>query len=175
MSIEPNLEKIITILSDCKFHDGSSIGKQLGITRAGVWKIIQKLLSYGIEIKSVKGKGYLLSEPLILLSTKKISAPQSNILIEVFESIPSTKDYLQPYHETNTFFKKVQPETRGAMCTKTYMSDEQRRDELFSKGYKMAGGVPGGNRTHDNSIKSRVLYRLSYGHIISSLFKLLML
>ena len=33
--------------------------------------------------------------------------------------------------------------------------------------YTLLIGEPGGNRTHDNMIKSQVLYRLSYGLTIN--------
>ena len=65
-----NLVKISELLSDGQYHDGTSIGKKCGITRAAVWKVIKKLEEYGVEIQSVKGKGYLLEAPFILLDCK---------------------------------------------------------------------------------------------------------
>ena len=38
-----SLVKISELLSDGQYHDGTSIGKKCGITRAAVWKIIKKV------------------------------------------------------------------------------------------------------------------------------------
>lgn len=96
-----NLDQITTILSDGQFHDGSSIGKKLGVTRAGVWKIVKKLVAYGIKINSAKGKGYALEEQIILLNRQKIlkSLNSKNVEIELFETIKSTNDYLKSLHQ----------------------------------------------------------------------------
>jgi len=92
-----NLVRLSSILSDLEFHDGDSIGAELGVTRTAVWKYIKKLEEYGIKVKSVKNKGYSLYEPLLLLDkdliTKEIDNP--NIEIEVLETIDSTNSYLK--------------------------------------------------------------------------------
>lgn len=49
------LTKITELLNDHQYHDSTSIGQKLKITRAAVWKIIKKLETYNIPIKSVKG------------------------------------------------------------------------------------------------------------------------
>lgn len=64
--------KLITILSDGAFHSGESLGQQLGVTRAAVWKAIKDIQSLGLEIYSVRGKGYQLACPLSLLNKNKI-------------------------------------------------------------------------------------------------------
>jgi len=87
---------VANLLSNEAFHDGSSIGKQLNISRTAVWKIIKKLESYGVKINSVKGKGYALHEPLVLLDEKKIQQQLTTpIHIDVFEEISSTIDHIK--------------------------------------------------------------------------------
>lgn len=99
--LHTNFYKIIQLLGDGKFHDGTSIGKKLNITRAGVWKAIKKLEEYGVQVQSVKGKGYALTEPLLLLDAKKITQTMANknIEIEYFETIDSTNSYLRTAHK----------------------------------------------------------------------------
>ncbi len=94
---QTNFYQTIQLLGDGKFHDGTSIGKKLNITRAGVWKVIKKLEEYGVPVQSIKGKGYALTEPLLLLDAEKIMQTMSNknIDIEYFETIDSTNDYLR--------------------------------------------------------------------------------
>jgi len=94
--INKNLTRLVELLGDQKFHDGESLGRRLNVTRSAVWKIIKKLQTYGVSLESAKGKGYLLTEPLILLSAgqiQKILPHQVNL--EIFESIGSTNDYLK--------------------------------------------------------------------------------
>ncbi len=100
---QQNLAKITELLSDNQYHDGTSMGKQLNISRAAVWKVIKKLEQYAIDIKSVKGKGYLLQTPLILLDDEKIKAGlhTQSIQIELLEKIDSTNDYLKSFIEKN--------------------------------------------------------------------------
>jgi BirA family biotin operon repressor/biotin-[acetyl-CoA-carboxylase] ligase len=88
---------LVAILNDGHYHDGTTIGDRLEITRSAVWKTIKKLQSYGIKVDSIKGKGYALLEPLVLLSQKEIkkNVSHSKVEVEVFETIPSTNDYLK--------------------------------------------------------------------------------
>jgi BirA family biotin operon repressor/biotin-[acetyl-CoA-carboxylase] ligase len=97
------LVDLITILNDGEYHDGTTIGDALHITRSAVWKAIKKLEGYKIKIHSVKGKGYILSEPLILLNQKiiKKGITHKNINLQLFETIPSTNDYLKSIGNSN--------------------------------------------------------------------------
>lgn len=97
------LFKVFQILQDGQFHDGNSIGQQLEITRSAVWKVIQKLLDYNVKIESTKNKGYILTEPLILLDEVHIRRhlKDSSISLDVFESLPSTQTYLSSCSNKN--------------------------------------------------------------------------
>ena len=82
--LSPSLVKIASILSDGHYHDGDSMGDALSMTRSAVWKTIKKLQEYGVTIESVKGKGYVLSEPLTLLDRTAIKRNLNNILLVIF-------------------------------------------------------------------------------------------
>jgi BirA family biotin operon repressor/biotin-[acetyl-CoA-carboxylase] ligase len=103
---QQNLSKVVGLLSDHEYHDGSSLGKELKITRTAVWKIIAKLKKYGISLTSVKGKGYLLAKPLILLNEKKIKTElkDKSIDLTILEKVNSTNDYLK---KNNSKTKKI--------------------------------------------------------------------
>ncbi len=62
----------LKILADGQFHSGDEIGAKLGISRAGVWKHVQKLEEMGVAYHSVKGKGYKIPGGLELLEKEKI-------------------------------------------------------------------------------------------------------
>ena len=55
--LNANLVKVVGILNDGKYHDGTTIGAKLSMTRSAVWKTIKKLQNYNIKIESIKGRG----------------------------------------------------------------------------------------------------------------------
>ena len=94
-------EALLKILSDGKYHSGAKLGERLGVSRAAIWKAIQKLeQNTGLPVYAVKGKGYRLSKPLELLEKDKIRGLLSKKVqlalskIEVFLNIDSTNQYL---------------------------------------------------------------------------------
>lgn len=95
-----NLKKLIKILSDGLFHSGTELGKQLGLTRAGIWKLIPQIEALGILIESRTNKGYQIVDGLELLSLDEINASlseKSKTLIEkivLLDEVSSTNDYL---------------------------------------------------------------------------------
>jgi BirA family transcriptional regulator, biotin operon repressor / biotin---[acetyl-CoA-carboxylase] ligase len=97
--LNTNLIKVVNILNDGEYHDGTSIGDKLHMTRSAVWKTIRKLESYEIKLDSVKGKGYALLEPLLLLDVNKIKKqvtfPRINVC--AFETVGSTNEYLKTF------------------------------------------------------------------------------
>jgi len=112
--------QLTSILSDLSYHDGDSIGKQLGITRSAVWKYIKKLQEYGVEVSSIKNKGYALKEPLLALDKeficKEIDNP--NISVETLESVDSTNSYLRKNLKDNQrqiCISEMQTSGRGRM------------------------------------------------------------
>ncbi len=96
--LNQNLVDIVALLNDREYHDGTSIGNQLHITRAAVWKAIKKLEQYNVPLKTMKSKGYQLTSPLTLLNAIQIQAclKHKKIQIDVLEKIDSTNDYLKP-------------------------------------------------------------------------------
>jgi BirA family biotin operon repressor/biotin-[acetyl-CoA-carboxylase] ligase len=89
------LSQLIQLLSDGAPHSGTELGAALGVSRTAVWKNIKKLQAYGVTIQTMKGQGYALASPLILLDPLKIKSllGDQSIVLHVFESIGSTNDY----------------------------------------------------------------------------------
>jgi BirA family biotin operon repressor/biotin-[acetyl-CoA-carboxylase] ligase len=94
--------ELIKILSDGDFHSGELIGSALGVSRTAVWKKIAGLEKYGLEVESVKGKGYRLVDgnSLSLLDRAAIqtvlsdSSSASLFDIEIHQTIESTNTHL---------------------------------------------------------------------------------
>lgn len=101
------LKTLIQILSDGEFHSGERLGKQLSLTRSAIWKLIKQLAGWDLEIESVTNKGYCIPGGLTLLETARLSpfikkAQKSQLKqIEIFDSLPSTNDYLLHLKSTN--------------------------------------------------------------------------
>lgn len=92
-----SLRKILDLLADGQFHSGEELGLLLGVSRAAVWKHLQKLEGLGIKLLSVKGKGYCIDSGLDLLDLKKITALVHSSLplkLNIFPQIDSTNSYL---------------------------------------------------------------------------------
>jgi BirA family biotin operon repressor/biotin-[acetyl-CoA-carboxylase] ligase len=96
------MHDLIKILADGDFHSGQLIGDSLGVSRTAVWKKIAGLEKIGLQVESVKGKGYRLvdGKPLSLLDETEIkaylSSPAQASLngIECHQELDSTNSYL---------------------------------------------------------------------------------
>lgn len=62
------MEQLLQVLSDGEFHSGEELGTRLGISRAAIWKQVQKLESLGLSVQSLKGRGYRIEGGLDLLT-----------------------------------------------------------------------------------------------------------
>jgi BirA family biotin operon repressor/biotin-[acetyl-CoA-carboxylase] ligase len=93
--------RLIELLADGRFHSGQSLGQQLAISRAAVWKHIQALAELGLEVHAVRGQGYRLAEAFEPLSEQairmRLSQPVLSRLqvLDVFRDIDSTSNHLK--------------------------------------------------------------------------------
>ena len=53
---------------------GEALGRELGISRAAVWKAVRRLAALGLEIEALPGRGYRLLQPISLLDAAVIRA-----------------------------------------------------------------------------------------------------
>lgn len=91
---------LLQVLADGQFHSGTELGNATGRSRAAVWKTIQSLQHSGIDIFSVRGKGYRLAAPVELLKAEQVleSIPLGRRdglhQLDIFYEIDSTNAYL---------------------------------------------------------------------------------
>lgn len=93
------LKLILNLLADGEFHSGEELGVLLGVSRAAVWKHLQKMEGLGLHVQSVKGRGYRIEGGLDLLNKSAIyqaapSIKQHNLQLALFAEIDSTNSYL---------------------------------------------------------------------------------
>lgn len=78
--------QLLSRLGDGEIHSGETLGAALGISRMAVWKHLRALRDLGIDIETVRGRGYRLPASLELLERDRILAGIR----------PATRDRLGP-------------------------------------------------------------------------------
>jgi BirA family transcriptional regulator, biotin operon repressor / biotin---[acetyl-CoA-carboxylase] ligase len=89
---------ILKQLADGKFHSGEALAAHFGVTRATIWNAAQHAQSLGIEIFSVRGRGYKLPQPIDFLDEtevlKAIGEQRAWFNLTILDEVPSTNTYL---------------------------------------------------------------------------------
>jgi len=67
-----SLLNVLKLLSDGEIHSGEEIGEALGVSRTAVWKQLQKVSDLGLNLITVKGRGYQLPGGIELLDKNRI-------------------------------------------------------------------------------------------------------
>lgn len=68
------LRSLLSILADGKFHSGRELGEEIGISRSAIWKHIRRIEESGLEVYSVKGRGYRVPGGVELLDYEQIKS-----------------------------------------------------------------------------------------------------
>ena len=88
---------LLRLLSDGEFHSGEVMAQQLGVSRASVSKSLQHVDELGLNLFSVRGRGYQLVEKLQWLDADKVLAnlntPEA-FQIEIAETASSSNSIL---------------------------------------------------------------------------------
>jgi BirA family biotin operon repressor/biotin-[acetyl-CoA-carboxylase] ligase len=89
---------ILRLLTDGKFHSGEDIAQQFKISRATVWNALQQAQTLGVEVFSVRGRGYKLPRAVSLLDEQAILSAigeqRALFKLEVHDHLESTNTYL---------------------------------------------------------------------------------
>jgi BirA family biotin operon repressor/biotin-[acetyl-CoA-carboxylase] ligase len=87
---------LLPLLADGEFRSGQDLADALGVSRTAVWKQLKKLEEFGLEIESVKGRGYRIPGGIELLDAAQVLAalrPEAAdrlTRLEVHETVTST-------------------------------------------------------------------------------------
>jgi BirA family biotin operon repressor/biotin-[acetyl-CoA-carboxylase] ligase len=87
------MRTLLKLLGDGEFHSGEDLGIALGVSRSAVWKKLQQLEAQtGIELHKLRGRGYRLANPLVLLSEQQLADNQRGAgwSVCVYDTIDST-------------------------------------------------------------------------------------
>jgi len=101
MQFQPVKKTLLKRLADGRFHSGEALARELGLTRSAVWTMVRELAALGLEIRSLRGRGYRMPQPLELLDAAviraRLSARAAALLesLEVHDQLDSTNGELQ--------------------------------------------------------------------------------
>ena len=141
------LREILMCLADGQYHSGEYLGQLLGVSRAAVWKHLQKLEMLGIHVQSIKGKGYVIEGGLDLLDRNRVLsglAPDISHLcnqLDIFPIIDSTNSFILRHQDVagQICLAEAQTEGRGRRG-KTWHSPFAQ-NIYMSLGWGFEGGI----------------------------------
>ena len=89
---------ILKQLADGKFHSGEALAVHFGVTRATIWNAIKHAENLGIEVFSVRGRGYKLPQAIDFLDETKvlqaIGEQRAWFNLQVLDEVESTNTFL---------------------------------------------------------------------------------
>jgi BirA family biotin operon repressor/biotin-[acetyl-CoA-carboxylase] ligase len=106
-------------LADGRLHSGERLAQALGVSRAAVWKGIERLRMRGIEIEAVPRRGYKLPDAVELLEERAIRAAVAGDRMHRLRSL----DVLFDVDSTNTRLLAGGPPPPG--CADVVLSELQ--------------------------------------------------
>lgn len=86
------MRDLLLLLADSQFHSGEELGESLGVTRAAIWKKLKKLELLGVNLHSVKGRGYRLPHKIELLDQVELNNAGLGVPVSVCFETKSTND-----------------------------------------------------------------------------------
>jgi BirA family biotin operon repressor/biotin-[acetyl-CoA-carboxylase] ligase len=65
---------LLVLLADGRLRSGEWLAKELEVSRAAVWKGVQRLRALSVEVQALPRRGYCLANPVELLDARRIDA-----------------------------------------------------------------------------------------------------
>ena len=144
------LRPLLQLLADGEVHSGESLGEVLGVSRAAVWKQLQKLEPLGLQVESVKGRGYCLVGGLDLLDAqdiqRQVGASAAALLsdLQVYDQVDSTNARVLASLESGSGHRQVvlaEQQTAGRGRRGRAWASPFASGISLSIGWQFSGGV----------------------------------
>ena len=110
---------LLLMLADGRLHSGERLAQALGVSRAAVWKGIERLRMRGVEIEALPRRGYQLTDAVELLEERAIRAAVAGDRLNCLRSL----DLLFDVDSTNTRLLARGPPPHG--CADVVLSELQ--------------------------------------------------
>jgi BirA family transcriptional regulator, biotin operon repressor / biotin---[acetyl-CoA-carboxylase] ligase len=65
-------DALLRALADGEPHSGAKLARELGVSRAAIWRAMRKLAHWGLDVSAVPGVGYRLARPIDLLDARSL-------------------------------------------------------------------------------------------------------
>ena len=89
---------ILNLLADGQFHSGEALAQRFKVTRATIWNAVKHAESLGVEVFSVRGRGYKLPQAIELLDKNLVLAAigeqRAWFNLQILDEVDSTNTYL---------------------------------------------------------------------------------
>ncbi len=95
--MKPLAYHVLRQLAGGEFHSGEALALATQMSRASVWNAVQEIQAAGLDVFSVRGRGYRLARPLVMLDAACITQALGEAApfgIEVIDEIDSTNTRL---------------------------------------------------------------------------------
>ncbi len=143
--------EMLQLLAGEEFRSGELMARQLGVSRAAVWKRIEKLRASGVQIEKLPGKGYRLASSIELLDeSTTLSALPAEVRmrvsrLEVLSRIDSTSGLLlgrlRSGAEIHGTFIFAEEQTKGRGRRGRCWVSPFGRNIYVSFGWRFDGGI----------------------------------
>lgn len=100
---------LLMLLADGRLHSGERLAQALGVSRAAIWKCIERLRMRGVDIEAVPRRGYKLPDAVELLEERAIRAAVAGDRLNRLRSL----DLLFDVDSTNTRLLAGGPPPQG--------------------------------------------------------------
>jgi BirA family biotin operon repressor/biotin-[acetyl-CoA-carboxylase] ligase len=115
---------LLVLLADGALHSGEQLAASLSVSRAAIWKGIEKLRAEGIVVLSQARRGYRLAQPVDLLDARRIRETVGSDRVALLRSlevrfaVDSTNTYLfaappPPFNTADVCLTEIQRAGRG--------------------------------------------------------------
>ena len=95
---------ILNLLANGQFHSGEALAQRFKVTRATIWNAIQHAESLGVEVFSVRGRGYKLPQAIELLDENRVLAAigtqRAWFNVQILDEVASTNTYLMQHKDS---------------------------------------------------------------------------
>lgn len=93
--MKPLAYHLLRLLADGEFRSGAALAQATGMSRASVWNAVQEIEAAGVDVFSVRGRGYRLAQPVSMLNAER--------LVELLgEASPFSLEVIDEAESTNT-------------------------------------------------------------------------
>ncbi len=92
---------VLQLLADGQFHSGEALAQRFKVTRATIWNAVKHAESLGVEVFSVRGRGYKLPQAIELLEKNlvlnAIGEQRAWFNLQILDEVSSTNTYLMQH------------------------------------------------------------------------------